>query len=71
MIIDTHTAVFTWPAQFPQPVDLETLKATLYWKRTNEELLVATPDWEMKNRDAAVSWESGVAGSPPTAHRRC
>ncbi len=67
--IDTHAAVFTWPAQFSQPVDLETLKATLYWKRTNEQLLIATPDWEMKNRDAAVhgkaAWQQPADGSSP------
>ena len=50
--IDTQTAVFSWPAQFPRPVELESLTTTVYWKRTNEELLVATPDWTMKNRDA-------------------
>jgi uncharacterized protein (TIGR02099 family) len=59
--IDTHSAVFSWPAQFSQPVDLETLKTTLYWKRTNDELLIATPDWAMKNRDAAVHGQAAWA----------
>jgi uncharacterized protein (TIGR02099 family) len=67
--IDTRTAVFTWPEQFPQPVALETLKANVYWKRSNGELLVATPDWEMKNRDAAVhgkvAWVQPADGSSP------
>jgi uncharacterized protein (TIGR02099 family) len=67
--IDTRTAVFTWPAQLPLPVDLDTLKATLYWKRTDEEFLIATPDWEMKNRDAAVrgkvAWAEPADGSSP------
>jgi uncharacterized protein (TIGR02099 family) len=67
--IDTRTAVFSWPEQFPQPVDLETLKATVYWKRSNDELLVATPDWEMKNRDATVrgkmAWLQPADGSSP------
>jgi uncharacterized protein (TIGR02099 family) len=67
--IDTRTAVFTWPAQFPQAVALETLKSTVYWKRTNDELLVATPDWEMKNRDATVrgkvAWSEPADGSSP------
>jgi len=52
--IDTRTAVLSWPQQFRQSVDLETLQATLYWKRTHDELLVATRDWEMKNRDAEI-----------------
>jgi uncharacterized protein (TIGR02099 family) len=67
--IDTKTAVFNWPEQFPQPIDLDTLKATVYWKRNDAELLVATPDWEMKNRDAAVrgkvAWVQPADGSSP------
>ena len=58
-----------WPGQFLQPVDLDVLKATLYWRRTNEELVIATPDWEMKNRDAAVhgkaAWTTSADGSSP------
>jgi uncharacterized protein (TIGR02099 family) len=69
LTIDTHSAVFSWPTQFSQPVDLETLKATLYWRRTNEELLVASPDWTMNNRDAAVqgkvAWAAPTDGSSP------
>ncbi len=52
--IDTRAAVFSWPEQFRQPVDLETLTATLYWKRTQEELLIATRDWDLKNRDGEI-----------------
>jgi uncharacterized protein (TIGR02099 family) len=52
--IDTRTAVFSWPGQFRQPVDLETLTTTLYWKRTQEELLIATRGWELKNRDGEI-----------------
>jgi uncharacterized protein (TIGR02099 family) len=67
--IDTRTAVFTWPSQLSRPVELETLKTTLFWKRTNEELLIATPDWEMKNRDAGVrakaAWTEPADGSSP------
>ncbi len=67
--IDTPKAVFNWPGQFAQPVDLMPLKSTLYWKRTNEELLIATPDWEMRNRDGAVhgkaAWAVPADGSSP------
>jgi uncharacterized protein (TIGR02099 family) len=67
--IDSHTAVLTWPGQFLHPVDLETLQATLYWKRTIDGLLVATPNWEMKNRDASVhgkvAWAEHADGSSP------
>jgi uncharacterized protein (TIGR02099 family) len=67
--IDSRSAVFSWPGQFSQPVDLATLKATLYWKRTDEELLVAAPDWTMNNRDGAVhgqvAWAVPADGSSP------
>jgi uncharacterized protein (TIGR02099 family) len=69
LTIDTHTAVFTWPEQFLQPVNLETLKATLYWKRTGDELLIASSNWQMRNRDAGVRgkvvWQQPTDGSSP------
>jgi uncharacterized protein (TIGR02099 family) len=67
--IDTHTAVFAWPGQLPLPIGLRTLKATLYWKRTADELLVATPDIEIDNPDASlrgkVAWRQPADGSSP------
>jgi uncharacterized protein (TIGR02099 family) len=67
--IETHSAVFNWPGQFSQPVDLEILKTTLYWKRTSDELLVAAPNWTMNNRDARVqgkvAWAVPADGSSP------
>jgi uncharacterized protein (TIGR02099 family) len=67
--IDTQQGVFTWPSEFPQPIDLENFKTTLYWKRTPEELLVATPSIEVKTRDAAlngrVAWHQPSDGSSP------
>jgi uncharacterized protein (TIGR02099 family) len=67
--IETRSAVFSWPGQFSQPVDLKTLTATLYWKRTNDELLIAAPDWTMTNRDARVhgqvAWAVPADGSSP------
>ncbi|MDP8986412.1 MAG: TIGR02099 family protein [Pseudomonadota bacterium] len=67
--VDAHGAVFTWPAELEQPIDLEMLKTTLYWKRTPEELLVATPSLELKNHDAALSgrvaWRRPADGTSP------
>ncbi|MEP6884289.1 MAG: YhdP family protein [Gammaproteobacteria bacterium] len=67
--IDTRKAVFTWPIQFSQPIDLQSLKTTLYWKRSGGGLLVATPSWEMMNHDAAVrakaAWAVPADGSSP------
>jgi uncharacterized protein (TIGR02099 family) len=67
--IDTHDGVFAWPAQLAQPIDLTDLKATLYWKRTPQEFLVATPGIEFKNHDGAVrarvAWRQPTAGDSP------
>ncbi|GAC1665217.1 MAG: YhdP family protein [Steroidobacteraceae bacterium] len=67
--IDARAAAFAWPAQLAHPVDLDSLTATLYWKRTPEELLVATSNWEMKNRDASVhgkvAWQQPADGTSP------
>jgi uncharacterized protein (TIGR02099 family) len=69
VIIDSNVAVFHWPTQFPQTVDLERLKANVYWKRTAQELLVASPDWEVKTHDAdiqgQVAWHQPADGSSP------
>jgi len=67
--IDTHLGVFHWPTQFPRPVELERLKANIYWKRTAAELLIASPDWEIKTRDAEirtqVAWHQPADDSSP------
>jgi uncharacterized protein (TIGR02099 family) len=69
VIIDSNVAVFHWPTQFPQAVDLERLRANVYWKRTAQELLVASPDWEVKSHDAdirgQVAWHQPADGSSP------
>jgi uncharacterized protein (TIGR02099 family) len=67
--IDTNSGVFHWPAQFPRPVELERLKADLYWKRTAQELLIASPDWEVKTPDgdlhAKLAWHQPSDGTSP------
>ncbi len=67
--IDAGAAAFNWPSQFPQPVELEAFKVNLYWKRTNEELLIATPIWQAKTHDAdihaQVAWQQPADGSSP------
>jgi uncharacterized protein (TIGR02099 family) len=52
--IDTHSGVFHWPTQFPRPVELERFRANVYWKRTAEELLIASRDWEVKTHDGEL-----------------
>jgi uncharacterized protein (TIGR02099 family) len=67
--IDTNSAVFNWPTQFPKPVDLEALKTNLYWKRNAQELLIATPSWRVKTRDAELfgqmAWHQPADDSSP------
>jgi len=67
--IDTNIGVFHWPAQFPQPVELERLKADVYWKRTAQELLIASPDWEAKTHDGDIrgqmAWHQPADASSP------
>ncbi|HMA00433.1 MAG TPA: YhdP family protein [Steroidobacteraceae bacterium] len=67
--IDTHTGVVTWPQQFEQAIDLENFKTAIYWKRTADELVVATPSIELKTRDAAlhgpVAWRQPADGGSP------
>ena len=66
-----HGGIHLAGAISPARSNLDALKATLYWKRTDEELLVATPDWrdEESRRRAFTGKRRG--GSPPTVPRRC
>jgi uncharacterized protein (TIGR02099 family) len=67
--IDTNVGVFHWPTEFPRSVELERLKANIYWKRTAAELLIASPDWEIKTHDAdirgQVAWHQPTDDSSP------
>ena len=54
IVIDTQSGVFAWPRELPQPLELENLQTTLYWKRTPDEFLVATPSLDVKTRDAVL-----------------
>ncbi len=69
LAIDTPAGVFHWPAQFPRAVELEHLKATIYWKRTPRELLIASPDWEIKTHDGEIrgqaAWRQPSDASSP------
>jgi uncharacterized protein (TIGR02099 family) len=69
VFIDSNSAVFAWPAQFPQPIDLEMLEGKLYWQRRAGELLLASPGWRFKTHDAEahglVSWRQPSDDSSP------
>lgn len=68
--LDTDKAVLAWPLQFAQTIDLRRLAATLYWNRSAETLLVATPLLEVQTADAAlharVAWRRPADGDSPT-----
>ena len=69
VIIDTHSAVYNWPDQFPEPIALPALKTTLYWRRSAQELLMATSDLELRTHAARVhaklAWSQPGDGSSP------
>ncbi|MGO8830146.1 MAG: YhdP family protein [Steroidobacteraceae bacterium] len=69
VVIDTPAAVFNWPGQFPQPINLSALKTTLYWKRSAEEFLVATRDFTLSTHGASAhakaAWRQPNDGSSP------
>jgi len=48
---------------------LERLKATIYWKRTAQELLIASPDWLIKTHDGEIhgqtAWHQPADGGSP------
>ena len=47
-------ATIAWPRQWPQPVQLDSLDGTLYWRRTGSELLIATPQLKLRNPDGQM-----------------
>jgi uncharacterized protein (TIGR02099 family) len=62
-------AVFSWPFELPQAIDLAAFNTTLYWSRSPQELLIATPSIDIKNEDATVhgrvAWRQPADGSSP------
>lgn len=67
--IDTHSAVYNWPDQFPEPIALPVLKSTLYWSRSPQRLLLATSDLELRTHAgrlrAKLAWSQPADGSSP------
>jgi len=69
LIIDTPSAIYYWPDQFPDPIALPVLKSTLYWRRNPQELLLATSDLELRTHGASLhgklAWSQPADGSSP------
>lgn len=66
VIVDSDTGVLNWPNEFSQPIDLQLLKTSLYWRRDAQGLLVATSDLELRTRDATahgkIAWRQPNGG---------
>ncbi len=72
VIIDTNVGVFHLARRsFRSRWNLERLKANIYWKRTAQELLIASPDWEIKNSRRRHPRSSGVAPARRWFFARC
>jgi uncharacterized protein (TIGR02099 family) len=69
VFIEGTKAVFNWPTQIPQPVEVPVLNLNLYWKRDADGLLVAASGWQAKTHDAGMhgkfSWLQPADGSSP------
>jgi uncharacterized protein (TIGR02099 family) len=69
VLLDTHSAVLSWPGQLARPLDLPLLHGSFYWRRNKDELLVAGSDLELQTRDITLhgklAWhQPGDGGSP-------
>jgi uncharacterized protein (TIGR02099 family) len=54
VFIDSDRAVFIWPLQFPETIDLTPLRTHIFWKRRDGELLLASPGFTVKSPDAEI-----------------
>jgi len=50
-----HGGQINWPLQWPEPVVLDTARTTLYWQRSGQGLLIATPGIAAQNQDAQLT----------------
>lgn len=58
--LDCESLLMAWPAHWLQPVSFDSLKGTLYWKRTPDSLLVASKSIEARNPDGAVHAQAAL-----------
>jgi uncharacterized protein (TIGR02099 family) len=67
--LDTQGALVAWPGQWPQPVPFDSLSGTIYWKRTTDDLLIASPELKAANRDGSLHlqgfWQQHTGGDSP------
>lgn len=69
VVLDSKTVLVNWPYQWPEPVVLDTLAGSVYWRLDAEELLIATPALDAHNPDGAlhaqVALHLPAGGQPP------
>jgi uncharacterized protein YhdP len=58
--LDCESLLMAWPTQWPQPVSFDTLKGTLYWNRSTDNLTIATPSIEFQNPDARAHGQAAL-----------
>ena len=58
--LDCDSLLMAWPTQWAQPVSFDTLKGTLYWNRSADNLTIATPKIEFQNPDARASVQAAL-----------
>jgi uncharacterized protein (TIGR02099 family) len=58
--LDCESLLMAWPTQWAQPVGFDTLKGTLYWSRTADNLTVATPSIEVRNPDGEAHAQAAL-----------
>jgi uncharacterized protein (TIGR02099 family) len=67
--LNTQKGLVVWPSQWSQPVELTSLKGNIYWKRSPDQLLVASSAVAAANRDVTTatqfSWQQPSDGSSP------
>jgi uncharacterized protein (TIGR02099 family) len=51
----------SWPHQWPEPVAPATLKTTVFWRRDTHGLLLASPEIDLANGDAALHVKASLA----------
>ena len=52
--LDARAATIAWPYEWQRPVDIDALDGTIYWRRTPQDLLIATPGLAVENHDAKL-----------------
>ena len=64
LALDSTTVLVAWPGQWQQPVQLDTLKGSLYWHRTDAGLLIASPALDLRNPTSRMHAQAALQLAP-------